>query len=50
LEGIIIECIQLYRIEQSVHGVLYDQLTHWLLYGALLDPYKEFFLQPKVNH
>ncbi|XP_018020593.1 gamma-tubulin complex component 4, partial [Hyalella azteca] len=35
------------RIEQSVHGVLYDQLTHWLLYGALLDPYKEFFLQPK---
>ncbi|KAF2354720.1 Gamma-tubulin complex component protein [Trinorchestia longiramus] len=37
------------RLDQSVHGVLYDQLSHWLLYGALLDPFKEFFLQAQVT-
>lgn len=33
------------RIEQTVHSVLYDQLTHWMLYGILLDPHNELFIQ-----
>lgn len=32
------------RVEQAVHSVLYDQLTHWLLYGQLLDPHNELFI------
>lgn len=34
----------LMRIEQEVHTVLYDQLTHWLLHGLLLDPHHELFI------
>lgn len=34
----------LMRVEQAVHSVLYDQLTHWLLYGQLLDPHNELFI------
>uniref|UniRef100_A0A2P2IA15 Gamma-tubulin complex component n=1 Tax=Hirondellea gigas TaxID=1518452 RepID=A0A2P2IA15_9CRUS len=36
-------------VEQSVHAVLYDQLLQWLLYGALMDPYSEFFLRNKQS-
>ncbi|KAK8732927.1 hypothetical protein OTU49_006660, partial [Cherax quadricarinatus] len=31
-------------VEQEVHSVLFDQLTHWLLYGLLLDPHEELFI------
>ncbi|XP_066975880.1 gamma-tubulin complex component 4-like isoform X1 [Macrobrachium rosenbergii] len=33
------------RIEQTVHSVLYDQLTHWMLYGILIDPHNELFIR-----
>ncbi|XP_068201107.1 gamma-tubulin complex component 4-like isoform X2 [Palaemon carinicauda] len=33
------------RIEQAVHSVLYDQLTHWMLYGILIDPHLELFIR-----
>ncbi len=27
------------------HGVLYKQLTAWMLHGMLIDKYNEFFVQ-----
>nr|XP_045612841.1 gamma-tubulin complex component 4-like [Procambarus clarkii] len=40
----------LMRIEQEVHSVLFDQLTHWLLYGLLLDPHQELFIHTATCH
>ncbi|KAK4296512.1 hypothetical protein Pmani_031002 [Petrolisthes manimaculis] len=37
------------RVEQEVHSVLYDQLSHWLLHGLLLDPHHEFFITKTTN-
>uniref|UniRef100_A0A8C4QIT6 Gamma-tubulin complex component n=1 Tax=Eptatretus burgeri TaxID=7764 RepID=A0A8C4QIT6_EPTBU len=35
------------RIMWDCHGVLYQQLSAWLLHGLLFDPHQEFFLQRK---
>ncbi|KAG7164619.1 Gamma-tubulin complex component 4-like [Homarus americanus] len=39
----------LMRVEQEVHSVLFDQLTHWLLHGLLLDPHHELFIHFSSN-
>jgi len=36
------ECLE--SILHICHGVLYKQLSAWMLNGILLDPYKEFFV------
>ncbi|KAB7498659.1 Gamma-tubulin complex component 4 [Armadillidium nasatum] len=37
--------VVLKRIRNSVQKVLIEQLTYWLIYGELLDPYEELFLK-----
>ena len=37
------------RVEQAVHVILYEQLTHWLLYGLLLDPHQELFVKAEMK-
>uniref|UniRef100_UPI00358F5972 gamma-tubulin complex component 4 n=1 Tax=Myxine glutinosa TaxID=7769 RepID=UPI00358F5972 len=47
LSGLPPTCKALQRIMWDCHGVLYQQLSAWLLHGLLLDPHQEFFLQHK---
>ncbi|XP_070541864.1 gamma-tubulin complex component 4-like [Ptychodera flava] len=37
------------RILFTCHGILYKQLTAWMLHGLLLDHYCEFFIQESVD-
>ena len=37
------------RILQVCHGVLYKQLSAWMLHGLLLDVKGEFFIEVRVK-
>ncbi|GAB1600359.1 gamma-tubulin complex component 4-like [Argonauta hians] len=37
------------RLLSLCHGPLFKQLCDWMLYGKLLDPYKEFFIQESCS-
>ncbi|RZF35753.1 hypothetical protein LSTR_LSTR012051 [Laodelphax striatellus] len=37
----------LIQITVSLHAILVNQLTDWLLYGKIIDPYEEFFIKAK---
>ena len=34
-----------FRIHHVCHGVLFKQISAWMLHGMLLDKYGEFFIQ-----
>ena len=36
-----------HRILHACHGVLFKQLSAWMLHGILLDEYNEFFIAMK---
>ena len=38
-------CLVFFRILRVCHGVLYKQLSAWMLHGLLLDVKGEFFIE-----
>ena len=36
-----------FRLIPWVNDTLYKQITNWVVYGTLSDPYEEFFVRPK---
>ena len=42
--------VNLFRILHACHGVLFKQLSAWMIYGILLDEYNEFFISMKTDN
>ena len=38
--------VLIYSLLYTCHGVLYKQLSSWIIHGLLKDDCKEFFIEP----